>query len=63
MIYKNLFRVIKKLILYTIQLNLFSAFLNNESIVNENGLQLKSVERILEDKNGNILKEFFAESL
>jgi ligand-binding sensor domain-containing protein len=34
--------------------NLFSAFLNNESIVNKNGLQLKSIERILEDKNGNI---------
>jgi ligand-binding sensor domain-containing protein len=32
----------------------FSAFLNNENIVNKNGLQLKSIERILEDKNGNI---------
>ena len=28
--------------------NLFSAFLNNEHIVNKNGLQLKSVERMLE---------------
>lgn len=31
-----------------------SHFLENDSIVNKNGLQLKSVERILEDKNGNI---------
>ncbi|WP_091411399.1 ligand-binding sensor domain-containing protein [Aquimarina amphilecti] len=39
---------------YIYKENLFSAFLNNEHIVNKNGLQLKSVERILEDKNGNI---------
>lgn len=39
---------------YIYKENLFSAFLNNEHIVNKNGLQLKSIERILEDKNGNI---------
>tara|TARA_B110000211_G_C14079095_1_gene553614 strand:+ start:167 stop:1315 length:1149 start_codon:yes stop_codon:yes gene_type:complete len=39
---------------YIYKENLFSAFLNNESIVNKNGLQLKSIERMLEDKNGNI---------
>lgn len=39
---------------YIYKENLFSAFLNNEHIVNKNGLQLKSVERMLEDKNGNI---------
>ena len=32
----------------------FSHFLENDSIVNKSGLQLKSVERIVEDKNGNI---------
>ncbi len=39
---------------YIYKENLFSAFLNNDRIKNTNGLQLKSVERILEDKNGNI---------
>ena len=39
---------------YIYKENLFSAFLKNENIVNENGLQLKSVERMIEDKNGNI---------
>ena len=39
---------------YIYKENLFSAFLNNDSIVNKNDLQLKSVERMLEDKNGNI---------
>lgn len=32
----------------------FSHFLENDSIVNKTGLQLKSVEQMLEDKNGNI---------
>ena len=39
---------------YIFKENLFSAFLNNDSIVNKSSLQLKSVERMLEDKNGNI---------
>ncbi|SNR63051.1 Two component regulator propeller [Maribacter sedimenticola] len=39
---------------YNYKENLFSAFLNNKSIVNKNGLHLTSVERMLEDRNGNI---------
>lgn len=32
----------------------FTHFLENDSVVNKNGLHLKLVERMLEDKNGNI---------
>lgn len=32
----------------------FTHFLENDSIVNKNGLHLKFIERMLEDKNGNI---------
>ncbi len=32
----------------------FTRFLENDSVINKNGLRLKWVERMLEDKNGNI---------
>ncbi len=39
---------------YIYKENLFSAFLNNESIINSDSLHLKNIESMLEDKNGNI---------
>jgi ligand-binding sensor domain-containing protein len=39
---------------YTYKEKVFSAFLNNESIINSDSLHLKNIESILEDKNGNI---------
>lgn len=39
---------------YTYKENLFSAFLNNESVINSDSLHLKNIESMLEDKNGNI---------
>lgn len=39
---------------YTYKEKVFSAFLNNESILNSDSLHLKNIESMLEDKNGNI---------
>ncbi|RMA67706.1 two component regulator with propeller domain [Ulvibacter antarcticus] len=39
---------------YRYKENVFSAFLNNESILNSDSLHLKNTESMLEDKNGNI---------
>ena len=39
---------------YTYKEKVFSAFLNNESIINSDSLHLKNIESMLEDKNGNI---------
>jgi ligand-binding sensor domain-containing protein len=39
---------------YIYKENLFSAFLNNDSIINSDSLHLKNIESMLEDKNGNI---------
>lgn len=39
---------------YTYKENVFSAFLDNESILNNDSLHLKNIESMLEDKDGNI---------